>query len=368
MVENYSELFKSGNFIPLKVVWNMPLPIEDILNLYAKRSIYKNLLNLFKHLESIKDRVFPDGLILTQESLFSMGYIAKDFDIMVFTISKGVSDTFLCFKEYEDTDTWMAFWKGLLNRRQFFDSVYSYRTTSKIKKLYSPSHMYHLIIPTIKEGVEAKVTRLDFDTLLISYTKDYAEPMTQIMRVMENGTFTYLNHTFTYDNNALIPLSLTIESDPHIYKGYSFHTMSNPEVKEQEKQELKSAFTFRKNDKEYWINFDRALLGVDAICQQRKAYELRWEKLQPTKIIYSDTLPHSDITYFVFHTGYIWIPELFRLVSISESLGVTISTVLFSLSSKEKGIFISSTENKYLEIIKREEMRTFFSYMINPAR
>lgn len=364
MVENYSELFKSGNFIPLKFEWNSPMPVENILNLYADTPIYKNLLSLFKHLDDIKDRVFPDGLLLTQESLFNMGYIARDFDILVFTVSKGVSDTFLCFKEYDDTDTWMNFWKGILNRRQFFDTVYSYRTTSKIKKLYQNSHMYHLSNPTIKEGVDAKVTRLDFDTLLISYTKDYAQPVTQVMRLGNNGTFTYLEHTFEYNDESMMPLTLTIKGDNHVYKGYSFHTMANTEVKEQEKQELKSVFSFRKDTREYWINFDRTLLGLDAIGQQRTAYELRCGRLQPTKIIYTGTLPNSNLTYFVFHTGYIWIPELFKLVSISEALGVTISTVLFSLSSKEKGIFISSTDNKYMEIIKRDEMSAFFSSMI----
>lgn len=358
----YDDIIEQHNIIPVRIEWNKPFPYQEILYMYKETNLFAALNSLFEKVHELGDVIIPNGFITTQEVLNNIGYIAKDFGLLLSTISKDMNHTDLFFSEYMDTATWMETWKPVLTRKQFFDMIQTYRGNAKISRLHTLSKMYHLQNPTLRSGIVSNSVPLNENTILTYYTSDYDKPITEVISIEDDGLIKYRNHKVTYYPDDLYPIELVIDGDENIYHGVTFNNIFSAEVKERIKENLKTSFTYRLGMSEYWIDFVKKSCGVDTLNKGREYKAIIREDFQPAQIVYETNYRLNTgikVKVFVFSNGVIWIPEMYKVLSIpsSGSPYACCNMAMFTLSKPNKYFVFSDNPNKKnIEIIRESEM------------
>ena len=337
MVTSLSELVSELSLQAVPTFWNCQFPFDDIKKAYHgtdKESLVDSFID-------IASKRFPIARVNTKDFL-DLGLLAETKKLILAYMVTGNNSISLFIQNLVDTREWMSQFRDIVTRRQFFTLIHSCRNTKQYSSLFQFSSFYNLYSPKLPSTCSrVNIHILSKDYILVQYINDYDKPDYIVIKVGE--LFEYITPVVEYDPSKF--LSLTLRVEDKIFVGDSIKTLKDPSTFPVEETNKviditygNTIYSLDPKDGVVWNNWDREELVIP-----------KFRSMKDVGVLAS--YEHKGMLIILLTNGVIWTLPNNKFVNVNSIKGLeSMNLDIFSISSQEKGVYIS-TEGTIVESV-----------------
>lgn len=332
MIETINELKETLNLKTIQADWNDNFPLYMLDSTYRGTNIHQNIL-------ALESELHEQGTIkITRQGLYKVGLLAEIHNlIFAYIITDATTIEFFFYQKIQ-TNEWLDIFKQHLSRKQFFNTIKSYKNIKPYTSMFDVSTYYQLCAPDTPPSYnKTTITKINNDYILIQYNHDYFAPTYRVVKIGKQ--FEMFKPVLTYKYNAFDSLTLKVD-------GKEFKTDSTKRFIYETEKEKKLITHFDGVNTYYHLDPETAELKIiskDDGFEQTIQIE-KFKRDPHTKVILAKEYKNKQL--ILLSNGFVWNVQEDSFTNLKTIEGLEdLNTEILSMSSKEKGIVLSLDPN-----------------------
>ena len=334
MATSIREIKDILNIKSVRAEWNDPFPRDQLLSV---NSDDPSLCDKIKKFYAQIDKHNLSVCYVTRRDLCIICQIADACDIMLAYIVTEPTAIELFFWHRMETVDWLAQFKPLCTRRQFFALVQTLKNIKPASCEFTLSQYYQLVSPNLPFGYTTNTVKLDKDHLIVVYRHDVLSPIFRVVEISNNG---FKSFTPEIKTNMESFESIILEFNGKTYRGDSLKTLWDGNERGYEDR---NTISIEYGGKTHILNTVEGT--VEFSDNDGDFFEIEKFRRAKNIDIILEVNRHNKKAVLLSN-GFVWILHNDTFCDVRSFSGLDqLNLDLFSMSSLEKGIVISRDAN-----------------------